>query len=255
MTYAEQLLDKRWINKRRKIIHRDHFRCTACNNYAILADCQMAISDAFYNPNNIWRRVGHRIPDREIILLHFHKELVPRLQHPMMYYYQPLENHHTRLVGVRWLLDKEWTTYVEYHKSKADEYLAMNPPKIHDEIANALREIYELPFPSVSYSLNDYRLFDWCHVAELNVHHTYYQLAKFAWDYPDEALKTYCQICHMQLHAYEKIPLLNELGIEVGSLTPCVRCAGAGEFPEYRHIEEGICFRCRGAKYEELTNH
>ena len=36
------------------------------------------------------------------------------------------------------------------------------------------------------------------------------------------------------------------------NFTPCVRCNGMGYFPEYKKIENGICFRCRGARYEEL---
>jgi hypothetical protein len=26
----------------------------------------------------------------------------------------------------------------------------------------------------------------------------------------------------------------------------CSRCSGAGWFPEFRHVEAGICFQCRG---------
>ncbi len=43
-------------------------------------------------------------------------------------------------------------------------------------------------------------------------------------------------------------------GIEIGALKPCYRCHGTGYFPEYNHVEDGICFRCRGAKYEQLID-
>lgn len=29
---------------------------------------------------------------------------------------------------------------------------------------------------------------------------------------------------------------------------PCSRCGGSGYFPQYSHIEGGICFKCRGKK-------
>jgi RecJ-like exonuclease len=29
---------------------------------------------------------------------------------------------------------------------------------------------------------------------------------------------------------------------------PCPRCHGKGEIPVYRHVEMGICFKCRGRK-------
>lgn len=37
-------------------------------------------------------------------------------------------------------------------------------------------------------------------------------------------------------------------------LTPCHRCKGAGFFPEFRHVSNGVCFRCNGSRYEELFN-
>lgn len=30
--------------------------------------------------------------------------------------------------------------------------------------------------------------------------------------------------------------------------TICDRCNGSGNIPKYRHIENGICFKCRGSK-------
>lgn len=32
---------------------------------------------------------------------------------------------------------------------------------------------------------------------------------------------------------------------------PCYRCGGTGYLPEFKHVEGGICFRCRGRK--EIT--
>jgi|GEM_PF-3079553 len=28
---------------------------------------------------------------------------------------------------------------------------------------------------------------------------------------------------------------------------PCGRCGGSGYLPQYRHVEGGVCFRCRGS--------
>lgn len=95
----------------------------------------------------------------------------------------------------------------------------------------------------------------WKHVRGLQVHHSYYQEGAMPWDYPDRDLTTLCWICHEKLHAKEKIPFLDRDGFEKGSLTPCYRCHSAGYFPEYNHVEDGICFRCRGARYEEHIIH
>lgn len=34
----------------------------------------------------------------------------------------------------------------------------------------------------------------------LQAHHTYYQDGKFAWEYPNKALKTLCKVCHNKFH-------------------------------------------------------
>jgi len=252
MPYAELLLDPRWISRRRSVIIRDHHRCNNCHNIQLLRDTRLAISDQFFRRDRPWQRVGHRIPDREIVLVNFHRELFPLLAHPMMYYYHPIDESHTRFMAVRHLVLREWDNYEYYHHNKSEEYLRTQPDKNLDQVVADLTEILKLPFPNLHYDEQDYQQFEWLHVAELNVHHTYYQLGRLPWEYPEESLQTYCQPCHMQLHRDERIPVRNEEGNIISDLTPCTRCAGAGEFPEFRHIEEGICFRCHGAKYEEL---
>jgi vacuolar-type H+-ATPase subunit I/STV1 len=34
---------------------------------------------------------------------------------------------------------------------------------------------------------------------------------------------------------------------------PCGKCNGKGMLPEYRHIQAGVCFACRGIGYFEYT--
>ena len=97
--------------------------------------------------------------------------------------------------------------------------------------------------------------FVWRNLKVLHVHHQYYRDGWNPWEYPNDALKTLCWKCHETLHKDAKVPRLNKDGVDIGSLTPCYRCYGAGWFPEYKHVEAGICFRCRGAKYEELIDH
>lgn len=85
-----------------------------------------------------------------------------------------------------------------------------------------------------------------------HVHHTYYQKGKLPWEYPNEALLTLCWECHENLHQNQKIPYLDEQGVIVSNLNPCKRCFGAGVFPEYGHVQNGVCFRCNGMKYEDF---
>jgi hypothetical protein len=84
----------------------------------------------------------------------------------------------------------------------------------------------------------------------LHVHHTYYDLAKLPWEYPDESLITVCSSCHKKIHETEKIPVYkNEQEL---NLTKCKRCNGQGILKEYWYWQNGVCFDCGGQKYTEL---
>lgn len=76
------------------------------------------------------------------------------------------------------------------------------------------------------------------------------------WEYKDSELMTLCEDCHSAYHARYEVPVYR---LEDGNLvqvnyTPCSRCGGAGWFPEYRHVQGGVCFRCLGAKYDECIS-
>lgn len=89
----------------------------------------------------------------------------------------------------------------------------------------------------------------------LNVHHRYYIYHADPWQYPNSALITLCQSCHELVHA-TLAPLVYVNTSEHlfrMMFTPCIRCNGYGYFSEYKHIQNGVCFRCRGERYEELT--
>lgn len=88
----------------------------------------------------------------------------------------------------------------------------------------------------------------------LQVHHRHYINGLDPWEYKDSELVTLCESCHSFVHNYDEIPIyqLLEGNLVKISLTPCLRCAGDGWFPEYRHVRGGVCFRCHGQKYEEL---
>ena len=85
----------------------------------------------------------------------------------------------------------------------------------------------------------------------LQVHHKYYQIDKLPWEYPDETLETLCVECHQEKHKNNVIPVYDEdMKISIGFNT-CDRCFGTGFIYEFRHIQNGICFECRGEKYNE----
>jgi hypothetical protein len=94
----------------------------------------------------------------------------------------------------------------------------------------------------------------WAYVFRISVHHKYYRDGLMAWDYPNEDLMTLCWECHEELHLNSKVQHFDIFGNLKGDYSPCIRCYGLGYLPEYNHIDHGVCFRCNGARYEELIN-
>lgn len=85
----------------------------------------------------------------------------------------------------------------------------------------------------------------------LQVHHKLYIRGKYPWEYDDEALITLCNWCHFELHRKEIIPVYTEVDGQLmqEQFKPCPRCSGAGWLPQYKHVEDGVCFQCWGARY------
>lgn len=89
--------------------------------------------------------------------------------------------------------------------------------------------------------------------AILNVHHKHYIYGLDPWEYKDSELITLCEECHARVHNEQHIPLYRINGniLEEVTLTPCSRCNGAGYLHQFRHVQNGICFRCHGQRYDE----
>jgi hypothetical protein len=89
----------------------------------------------------------------------------------------------------------------------------------------------------------------------LHVHHKFYIKENLPWNYDNKALITLCNWCHWELHEQTIIPVYTMVNGELHELnyTPCSRCNGAGVFPEFRHIHNGVCFKCNGNRYEKST--
>jgi len=81
---------------------------------------------------------------------------------------------------------------------------------------------------------------------KLEVHHLYYIWKKFPWEYNKSALITLCDNCHeLQHQQITKIYVDDKLD-EIKELVICQRCGGLGYIPEYKHVQNGICFNCGG---------
>ena len=88
----------------------------------------------------------------------------------------------------------------------------------------------------------------------LHVHHKIYILNILPWENYNKDFVTVCKWCHLETHKNDEIKayrLINN-NLVSAKLTPCVRCFGTGKIAKFEHVENGICFRCEGVRFEEL---
>ncbi len=85
---------------------------------------------------------------------------------------------------------------------------------------------------------------------DLQVHHTLYLKDRLPWEIEDRDLISLCDICHKNRHDNEKIKVYE---VDFGNkylITNmnvfCSRCCGTGFLGEYKHVQNGICFKCNG---------
>jgi hypothetical protein len=259
-TYRQLLLSPEWKTKRNEILQRDFFCCSNCSNKNLIEDLKSGIihfDNQYHWPtkviNNeielkiinyktneiVKRKVELRIvnPDFENINIVYYKSEIRKLTNTTS-----IEDFF--VVAVRNI-----DIYEYLEEPIKDDFISFLIGNDHYKLKGYISDnTYE------SIYSKEYSKFKWHHVNGLHVHHNYYQLGKDPWEYPNDALTTFCWVCHENFHKENKVPYLDKNGFKIGELTPCFRCSGAGIFPEYYHVEEGICFRCSGAKYEELIN-
>lgn len=146
-------------------------------------------------------------------------------------------------------------TFAKTNEKGIKEYFWVTIPKNVKRYRNTyiengeLQEFYILDDRDFIFTKTDKHSF-------LHVHHKYYIEGTLPWDYKQDCFETLCVHCHFELHQKEMIPvyvrtpkgLFNKI-----YLTPCTRCNGAGFLPEFDYHMGGICFKCYGAKFEQLV--
>ena len=255
-TYSELLLSESWIRKREKIIHRDNLKCKNCFNEKLYSDEDLK-SALLEQSNIIFPYVfGREIPTYKQVKF-FRTHLLSQIltSNDLIVYYLAGDVNNIQLI--RQANSEE----VNEYKNRPDIMLNERIQKAshNDEEMQILAKMFnnDTLFENIGGRINFIPLKNntevkWHLVKGLNVHHTYYQNGLLPWEYPEKSLLTYCQICHEELHSNCKIPRLNEDGVKIEDLTTCYRCGGSGWIPQFKHVLDGICFKCWGAKYIEL---
>ena len=82
----------------------------------------------------------------------------------------------------------------------------------------------------------------------LNIHHKVYRQHFLPWEQPNKDYITLCEECHQYWHENNELIILDRFGKKKDNFIECNRCSGTGYLEKYRHIENGICFKCNGLK-------
>lgn len=251
-TYQELLSSDEWQSCRREIIERDGKRCLSCLNETYITSFDSstgAVSVDAYRNQALW------IDDCEVSVKLFNNTIK---KGKCFCYFSKGEDGKYTIYAVRNRTDREkYICEFTFQETILSGYY-----RFSDEIIIPLdkSEIKSYFLKNKRLTLEDtpqqssVETFQWKLVRNLHVHHTYYQYKLDPWQYPTDSLQTLCWSCHEKLHKNEKVPVYDHNGSSINDtfLTACARCHSAGWFPEYKKVEYGVCFRCRGAKYEEL---
>lgn len=235
--YAELLNTAEWKNRRKSIIERDKSTCTQCGK----------TQSIFHFPYNITfqtrdRIIINSIIDKEKSVDEIKRELnVDKISILKSPYNENTfcgiaPNGELFLANGNKIKQTDKEDLSIYHGKTEHGFYYYIIDKRNSHFSN-----YSIPLLSEKSIV-------------LHVHHKFYIQKKLPWEYADDSLITLCNWCHWELHEQTIIPIYENVDGELRDLnyTPCIRCNGAGVFPEYRHVQNGICFRCNGNCYEEL---
>lgn len=217
--YLQKLQSFEWCAKRSQILERDHNKCQKCYNKTELERTQ-------------------KFPVERIKKI-FSMQTFPLFEWDKIY----TEKLTFELESVKGEKAKLYTSFCSYEDIRRENDFTTSLD-YHVITSDSDQKLYVVAV----YNKEK----EFIYVKGLNVHHKYYQTGKEPWDYPDDALITYCSKCHEAEHAQVEIDWKDETGNLIQKLNPCSRCHSVGYFPEYQHINNGICFRCNGARYEEF---
>lgn len=84
----------------------------------------------------------------------------------------------------------------------------------------------------------------------IHVHHKCYRTNFKIWEQSNDEYVSLCNICHKNVHSNQLIPFYDNYGQIIKYLKPCYRCGGQKYFKQWKHIQNGICFRCNGKGFD-----
>lgn len=240
--YYELLLTDEWKLKRNEILKRDEYKCRSCANSSLINEYRISYCSygtlqsgtlmiVVYNKNK-----QSLLRCKTTLDLNFFKGLIQAYGESSIICLSHGEDAFCRMVGL--VITDEKLNY------SGIENRTINNIKEFGIKQQITQESYLNNLP-----IERFKKLKWLEVNHLHIHHKYYLLNKSPWEYPSEALTTLCWKCHEELHANSTIPVYNSLFELTDNYEVCPRCYGAGYFPQFSHVQAGVCFKCNGRRF------
>lgn len=241
MNYNEQLQHRLWKQKRELILQRDGYKCQNCYNKTLIDNLNISFAGVGTTAVNLYYiLIDKNTGEINRCLTSYDKKFAIKLlelsEEGSIIALSNAINGWVNLIATVVLKPK-----ISFgNKSTPLELLQKGESLLRQKAQEkALRNL----------DGNELQKLQWIDTKGLHIHHKYYQIGKLAWDYPDAALITLCWCCHEIEHINSEIDVLDENGNFVEKRQVCPKCYGAGMFPEYLHVQNGVCFLCNGNRF------
>ncbi len=245
-TYEDLLKDPQWQAKRKVILDRDLWKCQNCRNRSYV---QPGLFGIALEPNaNNFSKIKNL--DGEFL-----KEIkigeggYPALPQRSMVYFLKDEDGKIYFAAARKFTSKEsecWNALLERKPNQSVDSFAKY---LVENIQTIFKQLYQMLKAFQPATDEDFSKLKWIVVSDIHVHHTFYQLGRDPWDYPNESLQTLCRKCHHELHQTTSVPVLDPEENVIGDFKPCTTCDGTGYRAQFHYHMGGVCFTCMGKKY------
>lgn len=239
ISYNSLLKTSEWKNKRDEIVRRDKKCCTNCGKTQTISHLNYLITfqtnDKLINNTIIYENHSLRSIKEELGLKNINVLTSPFI-----------ENRYCAISDNGTLFLVNWENIKEVPPPELAIYngltqLGKSYLIIAKKDEKFVNETFSVPILSENTII-------------LHVHHKFYIENKLPWEYENDSLITLCNWCHWDLHEKTNVPIYTMINGQLHDLLyiPCKRCNGAGVIPKYKHVVNGLCFRCNGRLYEEI---
>jgi len=242
INYGDLLITLEWSHKRKSIINRDRCCCISCGLSSTMFESGFNI--AFQMNDNLFSSSVDYVEEPiEVFKSNNNIKSFDVLKSPH------IDEAYCAISTTGKLL---LVNHVSISNLKTSSQKVINK-----EFTKNGLEVWILGIKGEKYSSLDFRIptiTDFSLV--MHVHHKLYIKERLPWEYNDSDLITLCNRCHADLHAKNRIPIYTIINGQYYNLdyNPCNRCNGVGIFSQYKHVEGGVCFKCKGNRYEELID-